>query len=150
MPRVNVPDNIRALVEENQIGNAKRNDAERARAAMEALGISHESEFFVFCSEFCLGNLISCSSNESLVDVCDPNEEVAVGTQFATEVWGLSPEYVCFTSCQGEGGYLYSNVTEAVYDFSLSEREEFLAKKVPRWPSFYSFLAWYLSKEAEQ
>src|SRR5690606_15170084 len=103
------------------------------------------SEFYEFCAQYCLSSLLSPNSEEALVDVCEPAEEVAIGTKFAHEVWEIPSDYVCFTTCQGEGGFLYSKRTHAVYDFSLSERLYFIETPEPRWTGFYEFIVWYLS-----
>ncbi len=143
-----IPKNLHGLVSKNKLGKAERSNPTAAQEAMQKLGISEKSEFYEFCISYCLNSLLSPLAEEQLVDVCDPTEEVAAGTAFANEVWELPKEYICFTSCQGEGGFLYSKCTHAVYDFSLSERKEFLASPKPTWPSFYKFIEWYLSPSA--
>lgn len=145
MSHPEIPERIRALAAGNHIGPVARKDIAKARAAMDKLSIPRESEFYAFCSEIRLGNLLSPSSYEALVDVSEPSEQVAVGTNFVREVWGLPSEFICFTTCEGEGAYLFSTKTQSVYDFSLAERNRFIASPEPQWATFFSFIEWYLS-----
>jgi hypothetical protein len=146
MPDTRVPNHIEKLAESARFGTYKRKSPLQAQAAMQKLGIPTNSEFYSFCSEFCLGCFSSKTSHESLVDVCDPSEEVSLGTKFIHEVWELPSEYISFTTCEGEGAFLYSIKTGGIYDFSLVEREQFIQNPKPRWQSFYVFLAWYLAR----
>ena len=116
---------------------------------MAKLGIPPTTELFSFCSEYCLSNLFSETSSEALVDVCEPSEEMAVGTRFIQETWELPCEYVALTSCQGEGAFLYSKATHRVFDFSLENRQEFLQQPHARWKGFYEFLYWYLAAHSD-
>jgi hypothetical protein len=145
MDSVKIPVKISQLVIKNSIGAVLRKDVSLAQCAMKKLGVSEGSEFYEFYSMFIASNLVSSSSYESLVDVSEPTEEVALGTRFAHEVWELPKEYICFSSCQGEGGYLYSTKDHAVYDFTLANRDQFLERRNINWESFYEFITWYLS-----
>lgn len=141
-----VPDRIRNRVLA-MMGDVLRNNVEKARSQMAMLGVRPGSEFYAFFSEFTAVNLTSVTSDEYLRDVADPTPQIAASTGFVREVWELPSEYICMTSCEGEGGYLYSTVTEAVYDFSLALRESFLASPTPAWPTFFTFLEWYLAQD---
>lgn len=141
-----VPDKIQRLVL-SQKGNVVRTARERARAELAKLGVREGSEIHSFFSEFQIGLFISRSSYEELSDVCEPTPQIWVGTQFVRDVWELPEEFICLTSVQGEGCYLYSNVTESVYDFSLAEREQFLRAPRPVWKGFFEFIEWYLGEE---
>jgi hypothetical protein len=142
--RAAIPDEVRALAEAVGRGDFRRGDVAGAKTALLQLGVNSSSEFFAFASEYCLGNLFPPSEDEALSDVCVPSGEVAAGTRFVREVWGLPEQYFCISSCQGEGCYLLSRTTGEVFDFSLARRHEFLAAPVARWASFYEFLRWYL------
>jgi hypothetical protein len=145
-----IPENIHALAKKNRLGDIERSNVDAAKKALQRLGIFAESQLHEFCVAYCLSSLLSPFAEEQLVDICEPTEEVAVSTNFAHEVWELPNEYICFTSCQGEGGFLYSMRTHAVYDFSLSERTQFLVAPEPKWSNFYKFIEWYLSPELAQ
>jgi hypothetical protein len=54
--------------------------------------------------------------------------------------------FICLTSTEGQGAYLYDINTEAVYDFELSQDGKLTSGELkPRWSSFFDFLRWYLS-----
>jgi hypothetical protein len=70
-----------------------------------------------------------------------------MGTEFVHDVWELPQHLICLTSCQSEGCYLYDRNSGAVLDFSLADRELFLAGGVAlKWDSFFQFLSWYLAE----
>ncbi len=139
-----IPENIRELVMK-QSGQVLRQDKESAVFELARLGIVPGSEIYEFFVEFAITLFISTSSDESLMDVAEPNPEILVGTEFVHEVWGIPEQYICLTSCEAEGCYLLSKETQSVYDFSLSERDAFISKPVPSWKSFFEFIEWYLS-----
>ncbi|GAB1266713.1 hypothetical protein [Aurantivibrio infirmus] len=139
-----IPSKIEVLLA-NQAFNFNRSDVELAKLEMLKLGIEPSSEFFEFYKSVCVINLHSESSYEELSDVSEPSSQVAVGTNFVHEVWKVPSEFVCITTCEGEGCYLYSKKTRSVYDFSLSEREVFIKDPKPSWETFYDFIEWYLS-----
>lgn len=141
-----IPESLITLVEK-QPGNVKRLDRHAVTRALSDLGVPLDSEFAEFYLNYKITIYNSDVSDEQLCDVAEPSCEVAVGTKFAHEVWGLPARYVCFTSAQGDGGYLYEVDTGMVWDFSLSTRDNFFSgKEQPRWKSFFAFMVWYLSE----
>ena len=70
---------------------------------------------------------------------------MAGATRFVHEVWSAQQELVCFSSVEGEGAYLYSIQSEAVWDFSLASSGDFADGTAPNWPSFFAFMRWYLA-----
>ncbi len=136
-----IPQEIDELVHQSAVGRPERDNLLAAQDAMQKLGIPPSTEFYEFCSKYCLGSLTS-AKGEQLVDVSEPSNEIEIGTRFVREVWGLQDDLVCFTTCQGEGGYMYSLSNGAVYDFSLGDQ---FSPQLATWGSFYSFLTWYLS-----
>lgn len=149
MPSIPVPETLRTLVLK-QRGHILREAKDKARLELARLGVRDGSELHRFFMEFQIGLFLSSSSDEELSDLCAPTPQIAAGTTFVREVWGLPQEYLCLTSAQGEGCYLYSNVTEAVYDFFLFGRDEFLEMPSPRWSSFFEFMHWYLAPLAPE
>ena len=139
-----VPDNVSALAR-TRPGDVIRHDPDAASAALQQLGVDPDSQMAAFFRQFCAVNMLSTSSYESLSDPCEPTPQMALGTRFVREVWGLPDEYVCLTSCEGEGCYLYSTRTGAVYDFELASRERFLAAPVETWRDFNTFIEWFLT-----
>ena len=78
------------------------------------------------------------------MDVAEPGAQVARVTRFVREVWSVPPEFVCFSSVEGEGAYLYSTRNQSVWDFSLASSEDFADGNAPNWPGFFAFMRWYL------
>ena len=97
---------------------------------------------------YCLGNFFPQAFDDGLCEICEPAEDVLVGTSFVRDVWQLPDDYICLTSCQGEGCFLLSRTTGEIFDFSLADRESFLQVAVARWPSFLEFMRSYLTPEA--
>jgi hypothetical protein len=145
---IQIPASIRQLALLRK-GEVLRNARVNAQNEMIKLGITPESEFFAFFSEFNASVLFSTSSYEELMDVSEPTPQIAAGTTFVREVWEIPSEFICLTSCEGEGCYLYSTKSNAVYDFSLAEWDEFMRNPVARWKSFFDFIEWYLSPKVE-
>lgn len=55
----------------------------------------------------------------------------------------VTEDYVCLTSGEGEGFYLYSITDRKIYDVSVDELDDLEAgKKEARWGSFYELLEW--------
>ena len=131
-----VPERIRMLAL-SRPGDVRRKNPGEIVERLRELGVDPDSQLAAFFREFSTSNMLSASSPETLVDPPRP-------TRFIHEVWKLPQEYVCITSCEGEGCYLYSTRTGAVYDFGLATRAAFLADPVARWKDFDTFIEWYL------
>ena len=139
-------DNIDNLIAKHkEAGDTARSDISNVKTQLKYLGISEDSQFGHFFTKHCITFFVSNVSNEELMDLTCPNDEIAVGTDFIREVWELPEEYICLTSCEGEGGYLYNREDGAVYDFDLAKRDDFLnGNKVVIASTFYGFIEWYL------
>jgi hypothetical protein len=143
-----IPIKLKNLIEK-QAGDVRRTNRVAAEHALCELGVPLDSEFAEFYLNYKITLFQSDASDEQLCDVTEPSAEVAQGTQFVHKVWGLPEQYVCFSSIQGEGAYLYDRNTGKVWNFSLASRDAFLAgKEQSGWHCFYDFLVWYLG-EAE-
>jgi len=140
-----IPSELSTLVEQ-QAGNVKRTNHEAAEKALCELGIDLNSEFAQFYLTYKITLFDSNVSYEQLCDIAEPSREIAVGTRFIHDVWRLPDYFICFTSCEGEGGYLYNKNDGTVWDFSLANREKFIrGMESPTWPSFFDFMIWYLT-----
>ena len=131
----------------------------KIREILTELGIPLECELAELLLQYNPGNFLSDTPFEQLVDVLCPvadgmeplpfdvwDTPMGMATYFIRDCWELPGTLICLTTCEGEGGYLYDTVSEAIYDFGLDQRDDFLAGKLaPRWKSFYEFLDWYLS-----
>jgi hypothetical protein len=131
-----IPEKLRVQIK-LQPGDTCRANPEAVNEALEELGVPLNSEFADFFREYAVTSFSSPVSNEQLCDLLEPIAQILVGTQFVHEVWELPANYICFTTCQGEGGYLYDRDTGAVWDFDLADREDFIAgRQKPAWNSF--------------
>ena len=140
-----IPNELRRLVE-NQRGDIHRGDFTKVERALSELGVPRDSEFAQFFLKYVITFFPSPVSDEELCDLTEPAFPIRAGTAFAHDVWELPERYVCFTTCEGEGGYLYDKESGAVFDFSLATRDAFVqGREPPRWRSFFEFMRWYLS-----
>lgn len=137
-----IPEKLANLIE-SQPGDIFRTDRAAAAAVLESLGIDPDCELSRFFLTYQITVFRSKSSYEMLCDI--DNDEISTGTDFIHEVWELPEKYICLTTCQGEGCYLYDKSTGKVLDFDLGERAQFLDGDIKtEWPGFFDFLTWYL------
>jgi hypothetical protein len=140
-----IPDRLIRLVEQ-QKGRIHRATPETVNKELDALCIPRDSEFGEFFRSYVITYFPSDVSDEELCDLIDPTPEIAAGTKYVRDVWDLSEQYVCLSSIQGEGAYLYDRYAGTVWDFDLALRDDFVGgKQKPRWMSFFDFMIWYLS-----
>lgn len=139
-----IPDTLNELVE-RQLGNVNRINHDDVKNELSILGVPIESEFAEFFLKYKITLFVSDVSDEQLCDISKPTKEITDGTNFVHEVWGVPGNYICLTSCEGEGAYLYDRETGKVWDFDLESRDEFLAgNQHPMFDSFFEFMIWYL------
>jgi hypothetical protein len=144
-----IPQGLVRLIN-RQEGEVIRSDRAAAEKALRTLGIPLQSEIAEFFLNYQISLFLSRVSDEQLCDVASPTEEIAQGTQFAREVWQIPDNYVCLTSVQGEGAYLYDKASGKVWDFDLASRDALLGGKLkPRWNGFFDFLSWYLGNSLD-
>ncbi|PHX51763.1 hypothetical protein AO354_38600, partial [Pseudomonas syringae pv. syringae] len=101
-----IPNELIQLIEK-QPGNVHRTDKRSVIEALAALDINLDSELSEFFLNYTITFFKSNSSNEELCDIAEPSNEIEVGTNFIHEVWDLPKNFICLTSVQGEGCYLY-------------------------------------------
>lgn len=131
---------------ERQPGNVFRTDPAAVDEALGALGIPLDSEFGEFFRKYVITFFCSSVSDEELCDLLEPTAEISLGTRFIHEVWGLPDRFVCLTSLQGEGAYLYDRITGEIFDFDLAHRDAFVAgHREPISKGFHDFMMWYLT-----
>lgn len=140
-----IPEELRAKIEQ-QPGSIHRSNPETVDKILAKLGIASDSEFGAFFREYVITFFRSDISDEELCDLLEPTYEISAGTQFVHKVWELPEKYVCLSSIQGEGAYLYDRDTGEVWDFDLALRDDLLSgNQMPRWKSFFEFMSWYLA-----
>lgn len=140
-----IPNDLKRLIEA-QPGNIHRTRKDLAANALKELGVSLESEFAKVFTEYKPANFKSTMSDEFICDIAEPTQQVKAGTEFIHDMWELPENYICFTSLQGEGGYLLDKHSGGVWDFDLSQHDDFVSGRIPpKWNSFFEFISWYLS-----
>lgn len=140
-----IPVDLVGLVSK-QTGSFLRNNPIEVDCVLDSLGVSLDSEFADFYRHYKVSTFHSCTSNVELLDILSPSQQVSRATTFIHEVWELPNEWVCFSSTEGEGCFLYSTKTGEVFDFDLASREEFLKGNFRcGWKGFFDFMTWYLS-----
>ena len=143
-----IPKALRDKIEQHRSGDIDRTYPDAVNEALEALGIPLDSEFGDFFREYAVTSLASPGDKAELRDLLEPTTQIMHVTQFVHEVWELPENYICLSSVQSEGAYLYDRDTGAVWDFDLADREDFIAgRQKPAWNSFFEFMNWYLSEE---
>lgn len=116
-------------------------DKKSAACALEKLGIPLDSEFGEIFLNYLPANFQSSVSDEYICDISEPTEQISVGTEFIHEMWELPENYICFTSLQGEGGYLLDKNSGGVWDFDLAQYDDFVSGLTPpRWTGFFDFI----------
>jgi hypothetical protein len=136
---------LRELIDKQQ-HKTLRTDKADAIEALAELGISLDCELAELLLERNLCTLYSEGALSDLVDISSPNRDIELSTNFVHSVWELPERYLCISSCQGEGGYLYDRSSHEVIDFELATRTDFLAGNyLQKWDTFYEFLIWFLS-----
>ncbi|MFK3774196.1 SMI1/KNR4 family protein [Pseudomonas sp. NPDC089406] len=140
-----IPNNLKKTLEHHENIHLRK-DKDLASKALENLDVSPETEFGQILLSYIIADVISNVSDETLSEISEPSESVLWATEFIHRTWKLPYNYICFTSLEGEGGYIMEKSSGKIWDFDLSERENFLKGEIPaHWNGFYEFLEWYLS-----
>jgi len=140
-----IPDRIRMLVEK-QMGDVHRTNRDSVYKALAALDIPVDCEFAEFFLNFVVTFYSSNVSDMELCDLCEPTDEIEARSEFVWEVWGVPEKYICFSSVESEGCYLYDRESDWICDFSLANRTDFVEGRMqPMFKSFFEFMIWYLA-----
>lgn len=70
-----------------------------------------ESELAEFFLNYVITFFRGTASYEELCDIAEPSNEIEVGTSFIHEAWELPENFICLSTVQGEGCYLYDKKT---------------------------------------
>ncbi|WP_145115884.1 hypothetical protein [Botrimarina mediterranea] len=112
---------------------------------LDVLGLSGDQQVREFFQNYNLSGVLSNRSHE-LLDLCSPTSQIIEATDFGRDTYGISENFVCLTSGEGEGFILYSKVDGKVYDVAVNQLDELEAGKIKaRWQSFVELIEWYLS-----
>ncbi len=137
-----------ALAMASQEGQTTRDSEDRVEAQLNILGIAMGTELATFFLTYSVSAVFSPVSREQLLDPASPTPQVLSATRFVRDVWDIPAEFVCLTSPEGEGAYLYNLASGAVFDFSLTDYEALVQGALPpRWLTFFHFMSWYLGAD---
>ena len=140
-----IPRVLSELVEK-QLGNVKRTNIKSVHEALSNIGVELDCEFSEFFIAYKITIYRGSHYRTELIDLVEPTPQIKRATDFVHEVWELPASFICFSTIEGEGGYLYDKYTGQVWDFTLATRQNFIdGKELPRWDSFFEFMIWYLT-----
>lgn len=100
-----IPSTLIELIEK-QPGDIHRVDKACTAQALKKLDIEKDTEFSEFFLTYTITAFMSESSDIELLDIINPNQ-IEDFTDFVREVWELPVNFICLTSTQSEGCYLY-------------------------------------------
>lgn len=134
-------------------------DSEGIRKILLALGIDPASELGWFYMNYAPMLVRSGEPREELLNVMPPDAssfpswpskpwETPVGstTVYVREGWAVPDEFICLSTIDTEGTFLYHLPTGSIYDFNLGQDNELRSGALqPRWKTFFEFIEWYLS-----
>lgn len=156
-----IPKQLRLALDEIEARLFNDEETGAATRTLQALGIQHNTQLWEVYSRYLPGtiypNLVFDEVRAELEDPFsfaaggEPFEEdpwespIGNSTAFVRATWEVPDDFVCISSIEGEGAYLYRIGSEAIYDFDLGQSEPLAAGEItPRWPNFFAFLNWYL------
>lgn len=140
-----IPDDVLELLK-RQPAIQGRVDAVDVRRELAALGVDPASEVAEFFEAFRAVNIHSRHTSEQLMDPAFPSPQLAAATEFVRDVYQVEKEFLCLTSAEGEGFFLYDLRTGAVFDVDVAQLEDLESGKLgARWSTFFDMLRWYLA-----
>lgn len=139
-----IPSDIGTLMS-IQMGDVVRHDLGDVRRQLAGLGILPGTEIHEFFEAYSVCSVRSEVSHEELMDPSHPSPQLESATAFARETYDVPERFICLTSGEGEGFFLYDLASNAIFDVGVDELDALEIGDVqPRWGSFFEFLRWYL------
>lgn len=141
-----IPNSIKELMSKQQ-GQVKRpsEDAEKVVQCLKDLGLEGHEQLHEFFTTYRLSGVLSKTSPEELMDLASPTPQIAEVTEFVRDTYGVLEDFVCLTTGEGEGFYLYSKSDRRIYNVGVDELDALEAgEKKAEWNSFFELLEWYL------
>jgi hypothetical protein len=139
--------NIIKVAMDKQSGQIERPVADISSVidCLRSLGLDNHLQLRDFFSNYKLSGVQSKRAEE-LLDLCSPTRQIAEATYFGRDIYGISDDFICLTSGEGEGFLLYSKLDQKIYDVAVSELGTLASgEKTAGWESFYDLIEWYLS-----
>jgi hypothetical protein len=139
-----IPDDVLELLKRQPAAQG-RADVLVVQRELAALGVDTGSEVAEFFESYRAVNIHSRHTSEQLMDPAFPSPQLAAATQFVQEVYQVDERFLCITSAEGEGFYLYDLRSGVVFDVAVAQLEDLESGKLtPRWSTFFDMLRWYL------
>jgi len=123
-------------------GVQSRSDRGVVEGRLQELGVPLDSDFADFYSKF-QGPFLSPKRLPELLDVAYPTPEILEQTEYVRTEYGVPEGFVCLTTTEGEGMYLYQVPTGMVFDVGIEELSSLCndgENVEARWRSFNDFL----------
>ena len=143
-----IPQTIVDAIENQSRGNYMRtnSDSTEVLESLRELGVDEHNQLKEFFLRYNLSGCLLGQEGEELLDLCSPTRQIAGATDFGRDVYEVPASYICLTSGEGEGFYLYSIADRIVYDVDVDQLDALEAGQIKaRWESFYDLLEWYVS-----
>jgi hypothetical protein len=140
-----IPETIRsAMSKQGPVVGRPPEELTAVQESLAELGLLEHDQVREFFEKYRLASVFSNQYTE-LLDLCSPTCQMADTTDFGKDTYGLTDNFVCLTSGEGEGFIIYSKSDRKVYDVSITEIEDLKKGNVePRWDSFFDLIEWYL------
>ena len=131
-----------------QLGQVKRpsEDATKVAQCLKDLDLEGHEQLYDFFMAYKLTGVLSKTSPEELMDLASLTPQILEVTEFVRDAYEVSDDFVCLTSGEGEGFYLYSKTDHKIYNVGVDELDALEAGEMKaEWNSFFELLEWYLS-----
>jgi len=137
----NIADAIDALP-----GNHKRRpeDLPKVEENLARLGLLEHDQIADFYRTY-MSASIGRDGMAELLDICVPNDSLFNATEFACDAYDLRGPFVCLTTGEGEGFYLFDKDTGGIFDVAVSDFGALEAGELkPAWPNFLALIESYV------
>lgn len=138
---------LNALNEQNQPLRPKK-EIESVNTALKLLGLTGREQLAEFHRVYYAGSVFGHEGTDEMLTLYAPDyTAILEATNWARgEGNDLPDQYICLSSHEGGGFYVYSNRDSKVYDVDFGEPWQKLnaGELEARWESFYEFLEWYV------
>ncbi len=141
-----IPETIRsAMSKQGPIVERPPGELTDVQESLMELGLLEHDQVREIFQKYRLTSVFSNQYTDELLDICSPTRQIAEGVDFANDTYGITDNFVCLSSGEGEGFIIYSKSDCKVYDVSITEIDDLEKGKVePRWDSFFDLIEWYL------
>jgi hypothetical protein len=112
--------------------------------ALDELGIDRQTQIAEFLMAYRLHAVKAVRGFRQLLDICEPVRHIRQTTEFTRGFFGLSDDFICLDTAEGEGYIVYSKSTGAIHEGGLPEVDALNARTLaPTWASFFDLMLDY-------